>query len=143
VEILRLILRWDVSMCRLDKNSLLPLRLTCKAFDNVLRPYLMKTIKMEYSCFLRDTKYNVRTLERVGNLCDSIYLDMMVIRDEGRLQPCRHTQCLFQLRAVLRLQTQLNVYSVIAMLQQMVCPCCARNRLIAKYRRNISPDRHL
>jgi hypothetical protein len=82
-EILRLVLQWDVSMSRIDKNSILPLRLTCKAFDNALRPYLLKTIKLEYSCFLRNSTHNVKTLERVGNLCDSIYLDMMVIRDEG------------------------------------------------------------
>lgn len=31
---------------------------------------------------------NIDTLEEVGNLCESIYLDMMVIRDEGMLPLC-------------------------------------------------------
>ncbi len=91
-EILGLILKWDVAMCRIDKNSILPLRLVCKAFDIALRPFILKTIKLEYSCFLRDSAINVKSLEKVGNLCDSVYLDMMVIRDEGTFEPHgRHT----------------------------------------------------
>lgn len=72
-------------MSRLDKNSLLPLRLVCKGFDNALRPYIMKTVKFEYGCFQRDSSMDIKTLVEAGNLCESIYLDMMVIRDEGML----------------------------------------------------------
>ncbi|KAG9235129.1 hypothetical protein BJ875DRAFT_282160 [Amylocarpus encephaloides] len=85
VEILGLILKWDVVLARLDKNSILPLRLVCKAFDQSLRPYIMRTIKLEYSCFLKNSKINVAGLEKVGNLCDSVYLDMMVVRDEEEI----------------------------------------------------------
>ena len=93
-EILRLVLRWEVSMSRDDKNSLLPLRLVCKAFDEALKPYLLKTVKLEYSCFLRDATLSAKTLKPVGNLVDSVYMDMMVIRDEGMLYQVLLCVCL-------------------------------------------------
>jgi hypothetical protein len=82
-EILGLILRWDVYMCRVDKNLLLPLRLVCKAFDVALRPFIFKTIQLEYSRFLRNAQLSSPSLARVGHLSEAMYLDMMVIRDEG------------------------------------------------------------
>ncbi|CAG8974594.1 hypothetical protein HYALB_00004391 [Hymenoscyphus albidus] len=84
-EVLGLILGWDVTMSRIDKNSLLPLRLVCKGFDNALRPYLLKTIKFEYGCFQRNSKMDVGCLEEVGGLCEAIFVDMMVIRDEEEI----------------------------------------------------------
>ncbi|RDL42181.1 uncharacterized protein BP5553_02160 [Venustampulla echinocandica] len=84
-EILGLILLWDVRMCRLDKNIILPLRLVCKAFDVALRPYIFKTIQLEFSRFLRSAVPNTGSLTRVGHLCEAIYLDMMMIRDEEEI----------------------------------------------------------
>lgn len=87
-EILTLILRWNVRMCRGDKNTIIELRHVCKAFDVVLKPYIFKTVQLEFSRFLRhEGTPSLRALERVGNICESIYLDMMIVRDEGT---CRH-----------------------------------------------------
>jgi hypothetical protein len=83
-EILGLILLWDVRMCACDKNTILPLRRVCKAFDDALRPYLFKTVQLEFSRFLRNTmKPEIEYLVPLGHLCEAFYLDMMVVRDEG------------------------------------------------------------
>ncbi|KAH8802209.1 hypothetical protein F5882DRAFT_425509 [Hyaloscypha sp. PMI_1271] len=55
-ELLNLILLWDIRMCRCEKNSILPLRLVCKAFDEILKPYVFKTIQLEFSRFLRQRR---------------------------------------------------------------------------------------
>lgn len=71
-------------MCCGDKNAIIELRSVCKAFDAVLKPYLFKTIQLEFSKFLRHERTpSVMALERVGDCCESMYLDMMIIRDEG------------------------------------------------------------
>lgn len=73
-------------MCRCDKNKILPLRLVCRAFDTALKPYIFKTVQLEFSRFLRDApRPKLEELARVGQLCDALYLDMMVVRDEGAL----------------------------------------------------------
>ncbi|KAF4636944.1 hypothetical protein G7Y89_g1129 [Cudoniella acicularis] len=84
-EILGIILSWDVRLCRVEKNLVLPLRLVCKAFDAALRPYIFKTIQLEFSRFCHNTAPCLASLARVGYLCGSIYLDMMVIRDEEEI----------------------------------------------------------
>ena len=85
-ELLGLILLWDVRMCRCEKNTVLPLRLVCKAFDLALKPYIFKTIQLEFSRFLRDKAApSIESIARVGDICNAVYIDMMVIRDEGML----------------------------------------------------------
>jgi hypothetical protein len=122
-ELLNLILLWDIRMCRCEKNSILPLRLVCKAFDEILKPYVFKTIQLEFSRFLRQRRGAIEAkdwdeegkiardlqghgsgldvvwgheaiwkltmdregLKRVGGCCEALYLDLMVVRDEGRL----------------------------------------------------------
>ncbi|KAH8808140.1 hypothetical protein F5884DRAFT_752689 [Xylogone sp. PMI_703] len=81
-ELLELILLWDVRMCRCEKNTILSLRGVCKAFDAALKPYVFKTVQLEFSRFLRtgDTPI-IEALERIGSICNAIYIDMMVIRD--------------------------------------------------------------
>lgn len=87
-ELIELILLWNVRMCECEKNSIFPLRLVCKAFDIALKPYIFKTIQLEFSKFLRAVPTpDMRALESVGNLCQAVYLDMMVVRDEGTLEP--------------------------------------------------------
>jgi hypothetical protein len=86
-EILGLVLRWNVDMCRHDKNLVLPLRLVCKAFDAALKPYIFKTVQLEFSRFLKDSTPNTESLARVGHLCGAVYMDMMVVRDEGMVLP--------------------------------------------------------
>lgn len=83
-ELLELILLWDIRMCRCEKNAILSLRRVCKAFDAALKPYVFKTVQLEFSRFLRtgDTPV-IEALERVGSMCNALYVDMMVIRDAG------------------------------------------------------------
>lgn len=71
-------------MCRCEKNAVLPHRLVCKAFDNALKPFIFKTVQLEFSRFLKtDRTPTIESLERVGGICEALYLDMMVVRDEG------------------------------------------------------------
>lgn len=83
-EILGLIMHWEVQMCERQKNTILHLRTVCKAFDLALRTYAFKTVQLEFSRFLRNVPTpNPQSLSEVGTLCESLYLDMMVVRDEG------------------------------------------------------------
>jgi hypothetical protein len=85
-ELLESILMFNVQMCQCDKNNIFPLRLVCKAFDAFLKPYIFKTIQLEFSKFMRHAATpDFKSLETVGKLCQAVYLDMMVVRDEGML----------------------------------------------------------
>ena len=93
-ELIELVLLWNVRMCKCDKNEVLPLRLVCKAFDVALKPYIFKTIPLDFSKFLKVAETpGLRDLTAVGALCQAVYLNMMVIRDEGMLVllPGRHS----------------------------------------------------
>lgn len=72
-------------MCPSDKNAITPLRLVCKAFDRALRSYLFKTLQLEFSKFARNGAPDLKALDGVGELCEAIYLDMMVVRDEEEI----------------------------------------------------------
>jgi len=88
-ELVELVLAWRVRMCHFDKNHTLPLRLVCKAFDTSLRPIVCRTLQLEFSKFLRnESAPRFEDLGGVGIFCQAIYLDMMVIRDEGISSPC-------------------------------------------------------
>lgn len=83
-ELLESILIYNVQLCRCNKSGIFPLRLVCKAFDSFLKPYIFKTIKLEFYKFMRlATSSDFKHLDRVGRFCEAVYLDMMVIRDEG------------------------------------------------------------
>lgn len=83
-ELLESILLFNVRLCRCDKNALFPLRLVCKDFDAFLKPYVLRTIQLEFSKFLRHGPTpKLASLETAGKLCQAVYVDMMVIRDEG------------------------------------------------------------
>lgn len=85
-ELLESILIFNVQMCRCNKNNIFPLRLVCKAFDAFLKPYIFKTIQLEFSKFMRHAPtHDFKSLDTVGKLCQAMYLDMMVVRDEGML----------------------------------------------------------
>lgn len=85
-EILGLILHWEVRMCERHKNTILHLRTVCKAFDLALRTYAFKTVQLEFSRFLRNVPTpDPQNLDQVGHICEALYLDMMVVRDEGML----------------------------------------------------------
>lgn len=86
-EILGVILYWEAKLCKCEKNTLLPLRLVCKAFDAGLRPYIFKCIQLEFSRFSRSHPgLDEVALERVGWLAEAVYVDVMVVRDEGTLR---------------------------------------------------------
>lgn len=84
-ECIELILVWNVRMCPSDKNVITPLRLVCKAFNRALKLYLFKTLQLEFSKFVRNGAPDLTALDSVGELCEAIYLDMIVVRDEGTL----------------------------------------------------------
>ncbi|KAK0104954.1 hypothetical protein ONS95_005215 [Cadophora gregata] len=85
-EILGLILEWEVRMCERQKNTILNLRLVCKAFDMALRTCAFRTIQLEFSRFLRHAPTpDVKSLVGVGGICEALYLDMMVVRDEEEI----------------------------------------------------------
>ncbi|CAL3963519.1 hypothetical protein PZA11_001113 [Diplocarpon coronariae] len=85
-EILGLILRWKVLLCERQKNTVLQLRLVCKAFDLALRSFAFRTIQLEFSRFLRHVPTpDPGSLVDVGRLCEALYLDMMVVRDEEEI----------------------------------------------------------
>lgn len=87
-ELLRAILLSSVHLCRADKNVLLPLRLVNKRFDFILREYIFRTIQLDFSRFAKgETAPQLSSLAAVGHLCQALYCDMMVIRDEGTLRP--------------------------------------------------------
>lgn len=83
-ELLHNILLWTVRQNRCDKNQILLLRLVCSAFDSLLRPYVFKTFQLEFSRFARgDATPSIDNMEGVGALCEALYCDLMVVRDEG------------------------------------------------------------
>lgn len=73
-------------MCRSDKNLTLDLRLVCKAFDAIVRPYILKTVQLDFTRFRRQgPKPSVAALASSGAFCEAVYLDMMIVREEGQL----------------------------------------------------------
>jgi hypothetical protein len=70
-----------------NKNSLLQLRTVSKLFDEVLKPYVLRTLQLEFTrldkAHRRQRPLAEDALRRVGGLCHALYLDMMLVRDEG------------------------------------------------------------
>ncbi|TQS39358.1 hypothetical protein Golomagni_00121 [Golovinomyces magnicellulatus] len=93
LELLWQILSWDIRMCRYEKNTILPMRLVCHAFDTALKPYIFKTIQLEFSRFLKsnsayrlDKGMDFDRLRSVGSLTEALYLDLMVVRDPEEIE---------------------------------------------------------
>ncbi len=83
-ELLGLVLLWNIRQYRCDKNKILVLRLVCKTFDAILKPYLFKAVQLEFSRFLKDgSDPGIEAMTPVGQFCEALYLVMMVGRDEG------------------------------------------------------------
>lgn len=89
VEILDAILLCTVRVCRCEKNNILSLRRVCKAFDEALKPIALQCLQLEFSRFRKfSSSYDLKSLgalRDIGKVADSLYLDLMVIRDEGML----------------------------------------------------------
>lgn len=71
-----------------DRNSLLELRTVCKLFDHVLKPHVLHRLQLEFTRLDRTHRLERPTdqdaLQRIGNHCNALNLDMMVLRDEGK-----------------------------------------------------------
>lgn len=67
------------------KNAVLRLRLVCRLFDRVLKPYALRTLGLEFSRLSKITSFahpQIDALQTIGYHCKSLYIDLMVIRDE-------------------------------------------------------------
>ncbi|KAI1379562.1 hypothetical protein F4677DRAFT_409684, partial [Hypoxylon crocopeplum] len=89
-EILHLILEYTVVGLSGNKNRLLVLRTTCKLFDEILKPFALRTLQLEYTR-LDKTERKLKppdedALHRIGDLCRALYIDMMVVRDESEVR---------------------------------------------------------
>lgn len=85
VELLELILLCLVRKCHAHKSQVFPARFVCKAFDKVLRPYVLKTIRFDMWQFLKDKPTpDSNLLPRIGGACEALHLDMMLLRDDSK-----------------------------------------------------------
>lgn len=86
-EIALLILQYCISSHYGDKNSLLAMRRVCRLFDDVLRTSTLMTLQLEFTRLDKLGRSrqppDEHALQRIGHLCRALYLDMMVIRDDG------------------------------------------------------------
>lgn len=69
----------------IPKNGILRLRLVCRLFDRVLKPFACRTLGLEFSRLSKVTSFahpQMDALQTVGYHCKSLYIDLMVLRDE-------------------------------------------------------------
>ncbi|KHJ34869.1 hypothetical protein EV44_g5007 [Erysiphe necator] len=92
-ELLWQILAWEVQICRYEKNAIVPLRLVCHAFDSALKPYIFKTVQLEFSRLLRcarnyrqENRMDFGRLKEFGLLTEALHLDLMVVRDPEEIE---------------------------------------------------------
>ncbi|KAK1839777.1 hypothetical protein CCHR01_17602 [Colletotrichum chrysophilum] len=67
------------------RNFVCDLRLVCRAFDRYLKPYACKTIALEFSRLSKTSRRrqpDIDALQTIGYHCKSMYIDLMVLRDE-------------------------------------------------------------
>lgn len=88
-EILITILEHCVANYYNKKNEFLQLRTVCRLFDDILKPYGLHTLQVDYTRLDKSAKSNsppldVAALDRAGRFCRALYIDMMLIRDEGQ-----------------------------------------------------------
>jgi hypothetical protein len=89
-EILISIIEFCVGNHYCDKNALLELRTVCRLFDHVLKPFVLHTLQLEFTRMDKISQKKRRplcpaALQRIGPSCRALYLDMMVVRDEGTM----------------------------------------------------------
>ncbi|KAG5926978.1 hypothetical protein E4U42_002756 [Claviceps africana] len=67
------------------KNNVLRLRLVCRLFDRILKPSGCCTLGLDFSRMSRAShvrRPDVDALQTIGYHCKSLYIDLMVLRDE-------------------------------------------------------------
>ncbi|OTB06534.1 hypothetical protein M426DRAFT_318935 [Hypoxylon sp. CI-4A] len=89
-ELLRHILNYTVIAHHDYKNDLLELRTTCKTFDEILKPYALQTLQLDFTRLDRRNTSIVPpdndALHRAARFCRALYLDMMVVRDDAEVK---------------------------------------------------------
>ncbi|KAG5985217.1 hypothetical protein E4U55_000040 [Claviceps digitariae] len=68
-----------------SKNNVLRLRLVCRLFDRILKPSGCCTLGLDFSRMSRAShlrRPDVDALQTIGYHCKSLYIDLMVLRDE-------------------------------------------------------------
>jgi hypothetical protein len=71
------------------KNEVLRLRLVCRAFNATLKPYVSRTVGLEFSRLSKSSSRphpDAMALESIGHHCRSLYIDLMVLRDESEVE---------------------------------------------------------
>ncbi|KAI2621243.1 hypothetical protein GGR54DRAFT_600650 [Hypoxylon sp. NC1633] len=88
-ELVRLILEYAVIGSYGSKNYLLELRTTCKMFDEILQPFVLRTLQLEFSRLdkreLSQRPLDNDALRRIGCQSKSLFIDLMVVRDEAEI----------------------------------------------------------
>ncbi|UQC86755.1 uncharacterized protein CLUP02_12257 [Colletotrichum lupini] len=82
-ELIDAILRQCVALS--PRNHILDLRLVCRAFDRFLKPFALRTIALEFSRLSKNSRRrqpDIDSLQTIGYHCKSMYIDLMVLRDE-------------------------------------------------------------
>ncbi|ODA81940.1 hypothetical protein RJ55_00445 [Drechmeria coniospora] len=72
-----------------SKNQVLVLRLVCRFFDRALKPYVCRTLGLDFSRLSRQSGFRlpeVDALQTIGHHCKSLYVDLMVLRDEMEVE---------------------------------------------------------
>ncbi|KAG8421578.1 hypothetical protein J3458_003447 [Metarhizium acridum] len=72
-----------------QKNSVLNLRLVCRLFDRILKPSVCCTLGLDFSRMSRAShlrRPDVDALQTIGYHCKSLYIDLMVLRDEMEVE---------------------------------------------------------
>lgn len=83
-ELVELILRQCVAQGA--KNHVLELRLVCRVFDRALKPYACRTLGLDFSRLSRLSGFarpQTDALQTIGYHCQSLYVDLMVLRDDS------------------------------------------------------------
>lgn len=84
VELLDTILRFCI--VQHPKNSILELRLVCRAFDLVLKQYGCMNLYLDLSRLSKWDRGSLprrEALQTIGYHCKSLYIDLLNLRDEG------------------------------------------------------------
>lgn len=80
-------------MCSGRKNAIINLRFVCHAFDAILKPYVFKTIQLEFSGFVKNKSSQQITdnvepdcLPSIGRFTKALFLDLMLVRDSEEME---------------------------------------------------------
>ncbi|KHN94451.1 uncharacterized protein MAM_07639 [Metarhizium album ARSEF 1941] len=72
-----------------QKNAVLNLRLVCRLFDRILKPSVCCTLGLDFSRMSRAShlrRPDIDALQTIGYHCKSLYIDLMVLRDEMEVE---------------------------------------------------------